>query len=139
MSINRRNLFKLGTAAGLLPRAPSSQPGREEPHRRRDRTAAEAASGIKTLKGGVTMVRAAPGHLRARPLEDLEPGKSVLNDGVVMNASHWGIGRPREGRAHQRIEPFEKDHAPSMQLQGDLRSSPTTAPASAIRWCVRAT
>lgn len=120
MSINRRNLFKLGTAAGLLPAgAVFAAPAGKNLTAAATETAAEAASGIKTLKGGVTMGAPLPGISELDLSKTFEPGKSVLNDGVVMNASHWGIGRVHvKGGRIERIEPFEKDHAPSMQLQG---------------------
>lgn len=94
MSINRRNLFKLGTAAGLLPAgAVFAAPAGKNLTAAATETAAEAASGIKTLKGGVTMGAPLPGISELDLSKTFEPGKSVLNDGVVMNASHWGIGR----------------------------------------------
>lgn len=73
---------------------------------------------MRTLKGGVTVGAPLPGFPELELSGTFEPGKSVLNDGVVMNASHWGIGRVHvKGGRIERIEPFEKDLAPSLQLQ----------------------
>lgn len=116
MSMNRRNLFRAAGAlagAGLIPAGEALAAPKK---------AAKAApaleAGVRTLKGGVTVGAPLPGFPELELSGTFEPGKSVLNDGVVMNASHWGIGRVHvKGGRIERIEPFEKDLAPSLQLQ----------------------
>ncbi len=107
--INRRTLFRTAALAAAVPSAwPVS--------------AAEAspASGplARTWKGGVT---AGPELNPAPELElsrTFHPGKSILNDGVVMNASHWGVYKVHvKGGKIERLEPVGEDGAPSLQLQ----------------------
>lgn len=111
MSTTRRNLFKAAGAlagASLIPAAKAASPAK----------AAADAAAPRVLAGGVEVGAALPGFADLDLTKTFEPGKSVLNDGVVMNASHWGVGKVHvKGGRIQRIEPFEKDFAPSLQLQ----------------------
>lgn len=117
MSLNRRNLFRAAGAlagAGLIPAGEALA----APQKAAAKAAPAPEAGVRTLKGGVTVGAPLPGFPELELSGTFEPGKSVLNDGVVMNASHWGIGRVHvKGGRIERIEPFEKDLAPSLQLQ----------------------
>ena len=106
---NRRDLFKLAGLAGAAAFVPTAQA-----------KSAPVATAERTLKGGVvtgqTPLGASP-DLKLSETHNL--GRSVLQDGTVMNASHWGIYKVHvKGGKIERLEPFEKDNAPSLQLQG---------------------
>lgn len=107
---NRRNLFRAAGAlagAAFIPAAHAASPKHPS-----------GMNGVRTLKGGVEVGAPLPGFPDMKLSATFEPGKSVLDDGVVMNASHWGIGRVHvKGGRIERIEPFERDLAPSLQLQ----------------------
>ena len=110
---SRRNFFKAAGAlagAAVIPSAPALAKG----------AAAQSAKADapRILKGGVEVGAPLPGFDDFEITKTFHPGKSTLQEGVVMNASHWGIGRVHvKGGRIQRIEPFEKDLSPSLQLQ----------------------
>ena len=112
---NRRNLFRAAGLAGAAALFPASHASAAEA-----KTAASAASAAaRILEGGVEVGAPLPGIADMTLSRTFGTGKSVLNDGVVMNASHWGVYKVHvKGGRIERLEPFEKDHAPSMQLQG---------------------
>ena len=110
---SRRNFFKAAGAlagAAVIPSAPALAKG----------AAAQSAKADapRILKSGVEVGAPLPGFDDFEITKTFHPGKSTLQEGVVMNASHWGIGRVHvKGGRIQRIEPFEKDLSPSLQLQ----------------------
>lgn len=110
---NRRNFFRAAGAlagAALIPSAHAASPKKP--------VADAVETGVATLKGGVQVGAPLPGFPDLTLSKTFEPGRSILNGGVVMNASHWGVGRVHvKGGRIERIEPFEKDRAPSLQLQ----------------------
>lgn len=110
MTTSRRNFFK---AAGALAGA-AVVPGTSAFAKPAKAAAETAKNAPRILKGGVEVGAPLPGFEDFDLTETFAPGKSTLNDGVVMNASHWGIGRVHvKGGRIQRIEPFEKDQSPS--------------------------
>ena len=111
--LNRRSFFQAAGAATVAATIPAAKAADKTP------VASTVAENVaKTFKGGVI---AGP---KIYPAPDLSlsttfnPGKSILNDGVVMNASHWGVYQVHvAGGRIVRVEPIEGDHAPSYQLQ----------------------
>ena len=111
--LNRRSFFQAAGAATVAATIPAAKAADKTP------VASTVAENVaKTFKGGVI---AGP---KIYPSPDLSlsttfnPGKSILNDGVVMNASHWGVYQVHvAGGRIVRVQPIEGDHAPSYQLQ----------------------
>jgi trimethylamine-N-oxide reductase (cytochrome c) len=123
----RRNLFKIAGLAAALPGAAFAA----------DETKASAPAeapktGAKTFKGGVTLCEPLPAAPELPLSKTLSPGKSTFNEGVVMNASHWGVYRVHvKGGKIERLEPVKEDKAPSMQLQAIAQQPYNPA---RIRW-----
>ena len=115
---NRREFFKaagLAGAAAFIPGAASA-------------AAAGKTGGKRVLRGGVTMGEPLSGAPDLSLSRTFGTGKSVLNDGVVMNASHWGVYKAHvKGGKIERLEPVAEDAAPSLQLQGIAQQPYNTA------------
>ena len=110
--LNRRSFFQAAGAATVAATIPAAKAADKTP------VASTVAENVaKTFKGGVV---AGPKIFPAPDLSlstTFNPGKSILNDGVVMNASHWGVYQVHvAGGRIVRVEPIEGDHAPSYQL-----------------------
>lgn len=109
----RRNLFKMAGLAATLPGtalAAEMTPSKA--------TAEVTKTASKTFKGGVTLCEPLPNAPEMVLSKTLNPGKSTFNDGVVMNASHWGVYRVHvKGGKIERLDPVKEDKSPSMQLQ----------------------
>ncbi len=115
---NRREFFKaagLAGAAAFIPGAASAD-------------AAGKTGSKRVLRGGVTMGEPLSGAPDLSISRTFGTGKSVLNDGVVMNASHWGVYKAHvKGGKIERLEPVAEDAAPSPQLQGIAQQPYNTA------------
>ena len=104
---NRRDLFKAAGLAGAAALVSVQT------------LAAPKKGAARVLKGGVEYGEPLSGVPEMGLSKTFATGKSVLNDGIVMNASHWGVYKVHvKGGKIERLEPFAKDKAPSMQLQG---------------------
>lgn len=109
----RRNLFKMAGLAATLPGAALA--AEMTPSKA---TAEVTKTASKTFKGGVTLCEPLPNAPEMVLSKTLNPGKSTFNDGVVMNASHWGVYRVHvKGGKIERLDPVKEDKSPSMQLQ----------------------
>ena len=98
---NRRNLFRAAGLAGAAALFPASHASAAEA-----KTAASAASAAaRILEGGVEVGAPLPGIADMTLSRTFGTGKSVLNDGVVMNASHWGVYKVhvKGGRIERQI------------------------------------
>ncbi|MDO4936579.1 MAG: molybdopterin-dependent oxidoreductase, partial [Sutterellaceae bacterium] len=112
--LNRRDLFKVAGAATLSGVVPASQAVAQSA----GKVKATPANVAKTYQGGVTAGPVLKGQGDLSLSKTFNLGKSVLNDGEVMNASHWGVYKAHiKGGKIERLEPVGEDNAPSMQLQ----------------------
>ena len=111
MTLNRRNLFRAAGAlagAGLIPAQNAAAQGAPAP-------LAEPAGGWKTLKGGVKLAPPLGPAPDLSLTSTFNPGASSLNEGVVMHATHWGVGRVTvKGGRIQRFDAVEADRSPSL-------------------------
>lgn len=108
--LNRRNLFKtagLAATAAALPLSSNAEVSQKN------------ANGMKFYKGGVTAGPVLEGQHDLSLTSTFNLGRSVLQDGEVMNASHWGIYKAKiKGGKIQQLVPVAEDKAPSLQIQG---------------------
>lgn len=113
--LNRRDLFKVtgaATIAGVVPAGQALAAPKAE------QTKKMAVNAPKVYKGGVTAGPVLKGQGELSLSKTFHLGKSVLNDGEVMNASHWGVYKVHvKGGKIERLEPLSQDAAPSLQLQ----------------------
>lgn len=109
--MKRRNLFRAATlaaGAALLPAARAEEAA----------AAAPAKVGPKMMKGGTELSAPLSPAPNLAMTHTFEPGGSVLTDGVVMNACHWGFGPVHvKGGRIERFEAFNKDQASSLLMQ----------------------
>lgn len=109
--MKRRNLFRAATlaaGAALLPAARAEEAA----------AAAPAKVGPKMVKGGTELSAPLSPAPNLAMTHTFEPGGSVLTDGVVMNACHWGFGPVHvKGGRIERFEAFNKDQASSLLMQ----------------------
>ena len=105
--LNRRDLFKAAGAATVAAAIPAAQAAAKAP-----------AGAAKTFKGGVKAGPVLCGQDKLDLTRTFNLGRSVLDDGEVMNASHWGVYKVHvKGGKIERLEPVAEDKAPSLQLQ----------------------
>ncbi len=105
--LNRRDLFKAAGAATVAAAIPAAQAAAKAP-----------AGAAKTFKGGVKAGPVLRGQDKLDLTRTFNLGRSVLDDGEVMNASHWGVYKVHvKGGKIERLEPVAEDKAPSLQLQ----------------------
>ena len=76
---NRRDLFKAAGLAGAAALVSGQT------------LAAPKKGAARVLKGGVEYGEPLSGVPEMGLSKTFATGKSVLNDGIVMNASHWGV------------------------------------------------
>ena len=104
----RRNLFKIAGLAGVAAAAPLTKAAES----------VRAPERLRTLKGGVQIGEPLSGAPDLSLSRTYDLGESVLNEGVVMNASHWGVYKVHvKGGKIERLTPIDEDKAPSLQLQ----------------------
>lgn len=108
--LNRRDLFKVVGATSVAASVPAVSA---------KAPAKAAADAVKTFKGGVVAGPVLKGRENPELTRTFNLGRSVLNDGEVMNASHWGVYKVCvKGGKIERLVPIAEDKAPSLQLQG---------------------
>lgn len=109
--LNRRDLFKAAgatTVAAAVPAVSAKAPkGKPTAH-----------DTVKKFKGGVVAGPILKGQEDLTLSQTFNLGRSVLNEGEVMNASHWGVYKACvKGGKIERLVPIAEDKAPSLQLQ----------------------